>query len=202
MIQYRTKFRVLHWFFFTSLQGLNNFFSSILSNIIFKNIIHISVSHLPLGTQVTRVWVLQVSLSTLFSIHCTSLSAQRCTISIFSLSFLYWLSNCHEILHFRPDQCFIQVHEWFGFNVTEVPVYQQAGSSRLAEARECGAALAISEWTLWSSWVQPFGRSARVWRRPVDQRVKTKAVSHDRANAQRNRVFLKWNYASCDSNRD
>ena len=56
--------------------------------------------------------------------------------------------------------------------------FDQAGSSRLAEARECGAALAISEWTLWSSWVQPFGRSARVWRRPGDQRVKTKAVSH------------------------
>ena len=26
--------------------------------------------------------------------------------------------------------------------------FDQAGSSRLAEARECGAALAISEWTL------------------------------------------------------
>ena len=80
--------------------------------------------------------------------------------------------------------------------------FDQAGSSRLAEARECGAALAISEWTLWSSWVQPFGRSVRVWRRPGDQRVKTKAVSHDRANAQRNSFFFKWNYASCDSNRD
>ena len=68
--------------------------------------------------------------------------------------------------------------------------FDQAGSSRLAEARECGAALAISEWTLWSSWVQPFGRSARVWRRPGDQRVKTKAVSHDRANAQRNSFFF------------
>ena len=67
--------------------------------------------------------------------------------------------------------------------------FDQAGSSRLAEARECGAALAISEWTLWSSWVQPFGRSARVWRRPGDQRVKTKADSHDRANAQRNSFF-------------
>ena len=68
--------------------------------------------------------------------------------------------------------------------------FDQAGSSRLAEARECDAALAISEWTLWSSWVKPFGRSARVWRRPGDQRVKTKAVSHDRANAQRNSFFL------------
>ena len=52
--------------------------------------------------------------------------------------------------------------------------FDQAGSSRLAEARE--------------------------WRRPGDQRVKTKAVSHDRANAQRNSFFVKWNYASCDSN--
>ena len=26
---------------------------------------------------------------------------------------------------------------------------------------------------IWSSWVQPFGRSARVWRRPGDQRVDT-----------------------------
>ena len=30
----------------------------------------------------------------------------------------------HAVLHFRPDQCFIQVHEWFGFKVPEVPVYK------------------------------------------------------------------------------
>ena len=28
------------------------------------------------------------------------------------------------VLHFRPDKCFIKVHEWFGIKVPKVPVYQ------------------------------------------------------------------------------
>ena len=80
---------------------------------------------------------------------------------------------------------------------------------------------------IWSSWVQPFGRSARVWRRPGDQRVDTliklgpavwpkcASVAPPWRSASENegsqpwscectakQFFLKWNYASCDSNRD
>ena len=37
---------------------------------------------------------------------------------------------------------------------------------------------------------------------PGDHEVKTKPIRHVRAKVLRKQFFLKWNYASCDSNRD
>ena len=125
--------RLLHWVFSTlfewplvrtSLHGLKNFFPSILSMLFMILYVCITSALLRLYSSDGSLSSSSLSEYALFSIPFTSLVARRCTLSIFFVFLVYWLSNCHAVLHFRPDQCFIQVHEWFGFKVPEVPVYK------------------------------------------------------------------------------
>ena len=61
----------------------------------------LTVSHLPSSDR--SLSYSSLSDYALFSIPRTSLVAWRCTLSIFSVFLVYWMNNCHAILHFSPQ---------------------------------------------------------------------------------------------------